>query len=80
MRTPIGRVPRASVLAPTARSGYESAPMHSRGTGLKWSLVGPTLLLLVAFNVFPLCYNIFLSFTNAELSTGAALRAVCQRR
>jgi len=41
--------------------------MKARATGLKWSLVGPTLALLIAFNVFPLLYNIFLSFTNAEL-------------
>ncbi|MBK7644608.1 MAG: sugar ABC transporter permease [Planctomycetes bacterium] len=41
--------------------------MHARDGSLKWSLVGPTLILLIAFNVFPLLYNIFLSFTNAEL-------------
>jgi multiple sugar transport system permease protein len=40
---------------------------HDRGGALKWSLVGPTLLLLVAFNVFPLLWNVVLSFTNAEL-------------
>ncbi len=37
------------------------------GRQLKWSLVAPTLLLLVAFNVFPLVYNVVLSFTDAEL-------------
>jgi multiple sugar transport system permease protein len=36
-------------------------------TGLAWALVAPALLLLVLFNVFPLVYNIALSFTNAEL-------------
>jgi multiple sugar transport system permease protein len=41
--------------------------MHGRETRLKWTLVGPTLALLVAFNVFPLFYNVVLSFTNAEL-------------
>jgi len=40
--------------------------MRDRGV-LKWSLVGPTLLLLVAFNVFPLLWNVVLSFTSAEL-------------
>lgn len=35
--------------------------------GLKWAFVAPTLLLLIAFNVFPLVYNVVLSFTNAEL-------------
>ena len=34
---------------------------------LKWAFVGPALLFLVAFNVFPLLYNVVLGFTNAEL-------------
>ena len=34
---------------------------------LKWGFVGPTLLFLIAFNVFPLGYNLVLGFTNAEL-------------
>jgi multiple sugar transport system permease protein len=38
---------------------------------LKWGFVGPTLLFLVALNIFPLLYNVYLSFTNAELSGGA---------
>src|SRR5262249_45495723 len=43
-------------------------PVTNRdGSALKWSLVAPTLLLLIAFNVFPLAYNVALSFTNAEL-------------
>lgn len=41
--------------------------MRDRGGALKWTLVGPTLVLLVAFNVFPLLWNVVLSFTNAEL-------------
>jgi multiple sugar transport system permease protein len=41
--------------------------MRDRDGVLKWSLVAPTLLLLVAFNVFPLFRNIALSFTSAEL-------------
>lgn len=41
--------------------------MRERDGALKWSLVGPTLVLLIAFNVFPLGYNIALSFTNSEL-------------
>jgi multiple sugar transport system permease protein len=32
--------------------------------------VGPTLVFLVAFNVFPLLYNVVLGFTNAELLGG----------
>ncbi len=38
--------------------------------GLKWAFVAPTLLLLVAFNVFPLVYNLVLAFTNAQLVGG----------
>jgi multiple sugar transport system permease protein len=48
-------------------SRYPMTPMRVREGVLKWSLVGPTLLLLVAFNVFPLAYDVVLSFTNAEL-------------
>jgi multiple sugar transport system permease protein len=36
---------------------------------LKWSFVAPTLIFLIALNVFPLLYNIILSFTNANLSS-----------
>jgi multiple sugar transport system permease protein len=39
---------------------------------LKWAFVGPTLLFLIAFNVFPLAYNVALGFTNAELVGGDA--------
>ena len=42
------------------------------GRLLKWSLVAPTLLLLVAFNVFPLVWNVVLSFSSAELVGGEA--------
>lgn len=49
--------------------------MNRDGGALRWALVGPTLLLLVAFNVFPLAYNVFLSFTNAEL-VGEGARSV----
>jgi multiple sugar transport system permease protein len=34
---------------------------------LKWSFVTPTLLFLIALNVFPLFYNVILSFTDANL-------------
>lgn len=44
-----------------------SAP---RARSLAWALVGPTLALLIAFNVFPLLYNVASSFTNAELIGG----------
>lgn len=38
---------------------------------LKYLFVTPALVLLVGMNVFPLLYNIILSFTSAELSGGA---------
>jgi multiple sugar transport system permease protein len=38
---------------------------------LKLGFVGPTLCFLVAFNVFPLLYNVVLGFTNAELVGGS---------
>ncbi|MBI5433052.1 MAG: sugar ABC transporter permease [Planctomycetes bacterium] len=44
--------------------------MQSERRGLKWAFVAPTLILLVAFNVFPLFYNVALSFTNAQLVGG----------
>jgi len=45
----------------------------SGGDGrLKWAFIGPTLLFLIAFNVFPLVYNVVLAFTNAELVGGGS--------
>ena len=38
---------------------------------MKYGFVGPALLVLIAVNVFPLLYSIFLSFTNADLVGGA---------
>jgi multiple sugar transport system permease protein len=46
--------------------------MRDRDGLLRWSLVGPTLALLVAFNVFPLVWNVVLSFSSAELVGGGA--------
>jgi multiple sugar transport system permease protein len=45
------------------------APIRGRGTGLSdrslaWLFCGPAILLLLAFNVFPLLWTIYLSFTN----------------
>jgi len=41
--------------------------MDAGGRWLRLAFVGPTLLFLVAFNVFPLAYNVVLGFTDAEL-------------
>ena len=45
------------------------APTQRRGTGLSdrslaWLFCGPAIVLLLAFNVFPLLWTIYLSFTN----------------
>lgn len=45
------------------------------GRALGWAFVAPTLLFLLAFNVFPLLFNVILSFTDAEL-VGAGSRWV----
>ena len=37
---------------------------------MKYGFVGPALVLLIAMNIFPLIYSIFLSFTNADLIGG----------
>jgi multiple sugar transport system permease protein len=63
-----------------ARSGLRPAPAPARETGsarapalrrqglsdraLAWLFVGPTIVLLLAFNIFPLLWTIWLSFTN----------------
>ena len=41
--------------------------MSSESRSSKFAFVGPALVLLVLFNVFPLVFNVWLSFTNAEL-------------
>ena len=46
--------------------------MHVKDGVLKFGFVGPALIFLIAFNIFPLLYNIYLSFTDAELSGGLA--------
>lgn len=37
---------------------------------LKWGFVGPALLLLITFNVYPLVYNVIHAFTDAQLTGG----------
>ena len=41
--------------------------MNSRDQRLKFAFVAPALALLVLFNVFPLLFNVVLSFSNSEL-------------
>jgi multiple sugar transport system permease protein len=40
---------------------------HAERGWLRWGFVGPALALLVAFNVFPLVWNVALSFSDREL-------------
>lgn len=51
-----------------------SAHSHGRSPGesrlLGWGFVVPALFVLLALNVFPLLFDIYLSFTNADLSGG----------
>jgi multiple sugar transport system permease protein len=44
---------------------------HSASRLLGWGFVAPALVLLLAMNLFPLLFNVYLSFTNADLSGGA---------
>lgn len=43
-----------------------------------WGFVGPALLVLLAMNLFPLIFSVYLSFTNADLS-GGVVKAVGAR-
>lgn len=48
-----------------------SSNAAERGSGLlKHGFVAPTLILLIAFNLFPLVYNIVIGFTNLKIEGG----------
>lgn len=47
-----------------------TSPSEKQAQRLKYAFIFPALFLLIALNIFPLLYNIVLSFTNAELSGG----------
>lgn len=44
---------------------------RERGHRARWGFVGPTLVFLVVFNVFPLVYNVALGFTNARITSAS---------
>lgn len=44
---------------------------QTRSPLMGWGFVAPALLLLLALNLFPLVFNVYLGFTNADLSGGA---------
>jgi multiple sugar transport system permease protein len=58
--------PAAGHLAPSMPQRHASrrVPRALSDRTLGWLFVGPTLLLLLAFNIFPLLWTIALSFTN----------------
>ena len=47
-----------------------TSPSEKQAQRLKYAFIFPALFLLIALNIFPLLYNIVLSFSNAELSGG----------
>jgi multiple sugar transport system permease protein len=53
-----------------SRSEDPGAPGPNRSSLMGWGFVAPALILLLAMNLFPLVFNIYLSFTNADLSGG----------
>ncbi len=56
-----------------------SGPHRSGSSRLwGWGFVAPALAMLLAMNLFPLIFNIYLSFTNADLS-GGVVKAVGAR-
>ncbi|MCP4383144.1 MAG: sugar ABC transporter permease [Hyphomicrobiales bacterium] len=55
------------------------APLAQRVRGLSdraiaWLFIGPTILLLLAINIFPLLWTVYLSFTNYKANRRAAIR------
>jgi len=53
------------------KNSVSNTEQHTASRSLAWSFVAPALLLLLAMNLFPLLFNVYLSFTNADLSGGA---------
>lgn len=52
-------------------SREDCVPVGAARYGLMgWAFVTPALLILLGMNLFPLIFNIYLSFTNADLSGG----------
>ena len=43
---------------------------HPGSSPLAWGFVAPALAVLLALNLFPLLFSVYLSFTNADLSGG----------
>jgi len=56
--------------APRARTQTRSVGLPDRA--LAWIFVGPAILLLLAFNIFPLLWTLYLSFTNYRANRPSA--------
>ncbi len=54
----------------SARTGIRRRQLSDRA--IQWLFIAPTLILLVAMNIFPLFYSLFLSFTNYSAISAAA--------
>ena len=65
---PVGRAQRAEPLHRAVKPASQQQPRLARrglsDRALAWLFVGPTIALLLAFNIFPLLWTIWLSFTN----------------
>jgi multiple sugar transport system permease protein len=57
-------VPDVAALAPVSAAAAPALRQGLSDRALAWLFVGPTVLLLLAFNIFPLLWTIWLSFTN----------------
>jgi multiple sugar transport system permease protein len=53
-------------------NAVDSAQSRGPSRLVGWGFVMPALIVLLAMNVFPLVFNVYLSFTNADLSGGVA--------
>lgn len=54
----------------TPRTGTRRRQLSDRA--IQWLFIAPTLILLVAINIFPLFYSLYLSFTNYSAISAAA--------
>src|SRR4051812_40824564 len=50
------------IIQKVTRSAHRVRGLSDRS--MAWLFIGPTILLLFAFNIFPLIWSIYLSFTN----------------
>jgi multiple sugar transport system permease protein len=55
---------KTTVSAAPGRQGARRPRHQLSDTSIQWLFIGPTLALLVAMNIFPLFYSLYLSFTD----------------